>query len=123
MRHTEFKNIYVVGDCNANSMPKLGHIAVLQADVAASSFIRTINGRGSVLKFRPEIFCIMNRGGTTATLILSDTLYGGKKDITLNGPIAHMMKWGFDMYSFYTRGKMPPEMLQKSLETMLKTFK
>jgi sulfide:quinone oxidoreductase len=123
MLHTNFKNIYVVGDCNANSMPKLGHIAVLQADVAASSLIKTINGRGSVLKFNPEIFCIMNRGGTAATLILSDTLFGGNKDITLNGPMAHMMKWGFDMYSYYTRGKMPPELLQASLETMLKTFK
>jgi sulfide:quinone oxidoreductase len=55
-------------------------------------------------------------------LILSDTLYGGNIDRTLNGPIAHLMKWGFDTYSYYTRGKLPPELLQKSLEIMLKEF-
>ncbi len=122
MRHPLHQNIFVVGDCNANSMPKLGHIATLQADVAASSFANEITGKGSVIKFKPEVFCIMNRGGVEATLILSDTLFGGKVDKTLNGPIAHLMKWGFDTYSYYTRGKLPPELLQKSLETMLKEF-
>ena len=122
MRHPVHQNIFVVGDCNANSMPKLGHIATIQADVAASSLAKEITGKGQVIEFKPEIFCIMNRGGTEATLILSDTLYGGNIDRTLNGPIAHLMKWGFDTYSYYTRGKLPPELLQKSLEIMLKEF-
>jgi sulfide:quinone oxidoreductase len=122
MRHPVYQNIFVVGDCNSNSMPKLGHIATLQADVAASSFIKEVTGKGLVIKFKPEVFCIMNRGGTEATLILSDTLYGGRVDRTLNGPIAHLMKWGFDIYSYYTRGKLPPELVQKSLERMLKEF-
>ena len=103
-------------------MPKLGHIATIQADVAASSFAKEITGKGQVIEFKPEIFCIMNRGGTEATLILSDTLYGGNIDRTMNGPIAHLMKWGFDAYSYYTRGKLPPEFVQKSLERMLKEF-
>jgi sulfide:quinone oxidoreductase len=123
MRHPVYKNIFVVGDCNANSMPKLGHIATIQADVAASSFIKEITGEGEVMEFKPEVFCIMNRGGSEATLILSDTLFGGKVDITLNGPLAHIMKWGFDVYSYYTRGKLPPEFIQNSLEKMLKEFK
>ena len=122
MRHPVHQNIFVVGDCNANSMPKLGHIATIQADVAVSSLATEITGKGQVIKFKPEVFCIMNRGGTEATLILSDTLYGGRIDRTLNGPIAHFMKWGFDVYSYYTRGKLPPELLQKSLERMLKEF-
>ena len=122
MRHPVYQNIFVVGDCNSNSMPKLGHIATIQADVAASSFIKEVTGKGLVIKFKPEVFCIMNRGGTEATLILSDTLYGGRVDRTLNGPIAHLMKWGFDIYSYYTRGKLPPELLQKSLERILKEF-
>ena len=120
MRHPVYQNIFVVGDCNSNSMPKLGHIATIQADVAASSLAKEITGKGEIIKFKPEVFCIMNRGGTEATLILSDTLYGGKVDRALNGPIAHLMKWGFDTYSYYTRGKLPPELLQKSLDIMLK---
>ncbi len=123
MRHPIYQNIFVVGDCNANSMPKLGHIATMQADVAASSFIKEISGKGSVIEFKPEVFCIMNRGGTEATLILSDTLFGGKVDRTLDGPLAHLMKWGFDTYSYYTRGKLPPDLVQNTMEKMLEELK
>ena len=42
MRHPQHHNIFVVGDCNTLSMPKLGHIAVLQADVAVSSLMKEI---------------------------------------------------------------------------------
>ncbi len=123
MRHTQYKNIFAVGDINAIAMPKLGHIAVMQGQVAASAIAKEINGKGEVLPFKPEVFCIMNRGGIEATMILSDYLYGGKTDITLEGPIAHMMKWGFDDYYFYTKGHMPPEFMQNGLEAFLKTLK
>lgn len=120
MRHPQHHNIFVVGDCNTLSMPKLGHIAVLQADVAVSSLMKEINGNGEIIEFKPEIFCIMNRGGVEATLILSNTLFGGHVDKTVNGPLAHLMKWGFDSYSYYTHGKLPPELLQSTMEKMLK---
>ncbi|MEM0156939.1 MAG: FAD-dependent oxidoreductase [Thermoplasmataceae archaeon] len=123
MRVPEFSNIFVVGDTNANSMPKLGHIATMQADVAASSLVRELTGRGDVKELRPEIFCIMNRGGSDATLILSDAIFGGKTDLTIDGPVAHTMKIGFDSYYYYTRGHMPPEFLQSSLEKFLKSLK
>ncbi len=123
MRSIKFKNVFVVGDSNANSMPKLGHIAIMQADVAFSSFANELLHSGPIKEFKPEIFCIMNRGGSEATLILSDTLYGGTTDLTVDGPIAHTMKWGFDSYYYYTKGHMPPEMLQSPLERFLKLVK
>lgn len=123
MRHTEYKNIFAVGDINAISMPKLGHIAVMQGQVASSTILKDINGNGEILPYKPEVFCIMNRGGIDATMILSDYLYGGKTDITLNGPIAHMMKWGFDDFYFYTKGHMPPELMQNGMKKLLETLK
>lgn len=123
MRHTQHKNIFAVGDINAISMPKLGHIAVMQGQIAASAIAKEINGKGEILPFKPEVFCIMNRGGIEATMILSDYLYGGKMDITLDGPIAHLMKWGFDDYYFYTKGHMPPELMQNGLKDFLQILK
>ncbi len=123
MRVPGFSNIFVVGDTNSNSMPKLGHIATMQADVAASSLAKELTGSGYVRELKPEIFCIMNRGGSEATLILSDTIFGGKTDMTLDGPVAHTMKIGFDSYYYYTRGHMPPEFLQSSLEKFLKSMR
>ncbi len=123
MRHAQYKNIFVVGDINAISMPKLGHIAVMQGQIAASAISKDVSGKGDILPFNPEVFCIMNRGGIEATMILSNYLYGGKTDITLDGPIAHMMKWGFDDYYFYTKGHMPPEFMQNGLEKFLQILK
>jgi sulfide:quinone oxidoreductase len=122
MRHLDHENIYAAGDATALAMPKLGHIAVMQADIAAAALIRAITGQGEVPAYRPEIFCIMNQGGAEALLILSDTLYGGKRDIALRGPIAHAMKWGFDSYYFYTRGNMPPDMANTAIEALLERW-
>ncbi|MDG6925756.1 MAG: FAD-dependent oxidoreductase [Nitrososphaerota archaeon] len=123
MRHLSHQNIFAAGDATSLSMPKLGHIAIMQADIAAASLVRDLTGEGEIPAFQPEIFCVMNRGGTEATLILSDYLFGGKTDLALDGPAAHLMKWGFDSYYFYTKGHMPPDALQHGIEGVLGVFK
>ncbi len=74
MRHVDYANIFAAGDVNALAMPKLGHIAVHQADIASAAIRREVTGTGEIPPYKPEIFCIMNRGGDEATLILSDYL-------------------------------------------------
>lgn len=120
MRHTSYRNIFVAGDVNADSMPKLGHIAIIQADIAAAAIKKDITGSGDIQKFSPEIFCIMNRGDSGATVILSDSLFGGNRDIAYSGKMASMFKWGFDGYYFYTHGHMPPDAMQKPVEWLVK---
>ena len=123
MRHKIYRDIFVVGDVNADSMPKLGHIAIMQADVAAAAIIKEMTNHGEVPKPKPEIFCIMNRGSDGATVILSDTLFGGHRDIAYSGRLASTFKWGFDSYYFYTHGHMPPEIFQEPVEWLVKLLK
>jgi len=120
MRHLDFSNVHAAGDGAALSMPKLGHIAVMQADVAAAAIRRDVTGEGDVPPLTPEVFCIANRGGAQATLIYSDTLFGGSTDLTVDGPAAHFMKWGFDSYYFHTAGRLPPDMATEGLEMLLR---
>jgi sulfide:quinone oxidoreductase len=120
MRHLDFDRIYAAGDGTSLSMPKLGHIAVMQADVAAASLVRDLTGVGTIPQHHPEVFCIANRGGEEATLIYSDTLFGGSIDLTLDGPVAHLMKWGFDEYYFHTAGHLPPDLATDGLEHVLR---
>lgn len=119
MRHPTYRNVYAVGDINAKSMPKLGHIAVIQAQIAAASILHDVTGKGEIPPFKPEIFCIMDRGGHQATLILSDHMYGGSRDFTFSGPLVHLMKWSFDTYYYYTRGHLPPDFMQQGLSTII----
>lgn len=120
MRHLDFDQVYAAGDGTALAMPKLGHIAVIQADVAAAAIRHDLTGTGDIPPYRPEVFCIANRGGAQATLIYSDTLFGGSIDLTVDGPAAHFMKWGFDGYYFHTQGHLPPDLATEGLEMLLR---
>ncbi len=122
MRHTEHPDIFSAGDVSALSMPKLGHIAILQADIAAAAIRRELGEDVDVPDFSPEIFCIMNQGGSDATLILSDTLFGGDTDIAWSSPAAHLFKWSFDSYYSFTHGHMPPEAVQRPFVAALRRF-
>lgn len=112
-------NIFVAGDVSAFSMPKLGHIAVHQADIAVAGLEKVLGEKTEIPPYRPEVFCIMNRGGRDATLILSDTIYGGERDVAKSGPIALFMKWSFDSWGYHTHGHLPPDLFQEALEKFL----
>jgi len=122
MKHLDYDNIYAVGDINALAQPKLGHIAIHQADIAISAIIKKVTGKGEIIKFNPSVFCIMNMGGSEATLIYSDDLYHGENDLAFHSPMSKMMKWGFDNYYYYTQGHMPPDFSMKGLEKFLSLF-
>ncbi len=122
MRHPDHPEIFGIGDSSALAMPKLGHIAILQADIAAAAIRRELGEEVDVPEFSPEIFCIMNQGGADATLILSDTLFGGETDIAWSSPAAHLFKWSFDSYYSFTHGHMPPEAVQRPFVAALRKF-
>ena len=115
MRHLDFKNIFAAGDATALSVPKLGHIAVIQADIAAKTIALDLGKKVKIPAFDPAILCVMERSNMQATMIYSNVLYGGKLDKTLNGLLAYIMKWGFDFYYNVTRGNMPPSFFEKLL--------
>lgn len=105
------------------AQPKLGHIAIHQADIAISTILKEITGKGEVVPFKPSVFCIMNMGGVDAILIYSDNLYNGKNDLAFHSSLSHMMKWGFDSYYYYTQGHMPPNFSMNGIEKFLALFK
>jgi len=123
MKHLDYDNIYAIGDINALAQPKLGHISVHQADIAASAILKEITGEGEIIKFEPRVFCIMNMGGSEASLIYSDVLYGGPNDLIFHSPLARIMKWSFDTYFYFTHGHMLPDFAEKGLEKILQMFK
>jgi len=115
MRHLDFKNIFGAGDANALSVPKLGHIAVIQGEIVAKTIASDFGKKVNIPEYKPAILCIMERSDMQATMIYSNVLYGGKLDETLDGPMAFMMKWSFDFYYNFTIGHMPPNFAEKLL--------
>jgi sulfide:quinone oxidoreductase len=108
MRHLEYRDIYAAGDITSLAQPKLGHISIIQAGVAANTFLKDIGEVDAKPPKDLSVFCIMNMGGVEATLINDNTLFGGSTSIAFHSPISRMMKWAFDNELYYTKGHMPP---------------
>jgi sulfide:quinone oxidoreductase len=59
MRHLDYKNIFGAGDLNAITMPKLGHLAVMQADIVTAQLLKEVGENVTIPEYKPEIICIM----------------------------------------------------------------
>lgn len=63
MRVTGHERIYAVGDCVSFSGPKMGHMAVQQARVAASNLAAEIEGRKPDAEYLHELRFVIEAGG------------------------------------------------------------
>jgi len=120
MRHLDYENIFAAGDITALAQPKLGHVAIIQGAIAAASLMKELGEDVAIPPHELEVFCIMNMGGHEATLIASDVLYGGTRDIAFYSPIAKMMKWSFDNYLYFNKGHMPPDFALEMTDKLVK---
>jgi sulfide:quinone oxidoreductase len=78
MRVTGADRMYAVGDCVNFSGPKMGHMAVRQAEVAAANLAAEIEGREPVAHYEHEMRLVIDEGGR-------DSIYL-HKDIWANEP-------------------------------------
>lgn len=118
-RHLDYDTIFAVGDIAARTQPKIGHLAVDQGILVASVLRQAITGAGPLAAYHPEVFCIMNMG-STALIIRSNVLWGGEMDLSYYGHLSHALKTAFDEYTLRFKGKMPPEITTKLLNSYLK---
>lgn len=68
MRVEEVERMYAVGDCVGFNGPKMGHMAVLQAEVAAANVLAEIEGREPQAEYNHEVKYVIDEGG-------SDSIY------------------------------------------------
>jgi sulfide:quinone oxidoreductase len=90
------RNIYAVGDCIGNPGPKQGHLALMQATVAAEHVAWRINRRGSVRAYLPEFRCVMDQGGGNGLYLYSQYMSDGDVVEIQMGPEPYASKIRFD---------------------------
>jgi sulfide:quinone oxidoreductase len=72
------ERIYAVGDCTNFDGPKMGHMAVRQAEVAAANLVAEIGGRAPLSRYQHELRFVIDEIG-------SDSLYV-RKDLATDEP-------------------------------------
>ena len=72
MRVTGHERIYAAGDCVSFSGPKMGHMAVRQAEVAATNLIAEIEGRERNANYIHEMRFVIDDAGTDGLYLHKD---------------------------------------------------
>ncbi len=125
MRHLDFDNIFAAWDVNANTMPKLGHLAIKQADIVSATILKDMGEDIEIPEYRPEVLCIMKMGGKEAGAVWTDIAFPHENKENIDAVWHWMQIWRLkDMFDWYykTFHKMPPHLGEKIFKWMIKTF-
>ena len=76
MRVSGHERIYAAGDCVSFSGPKMGHMAVRQAEVAAANLAAEIAGRERVFNYIHEMKFVIDEAGSDALYLHKDIWTG-----------------------------------------------
>ncbi len=72
MRVLGAERMYAVGDCVNFSGPKLGHMAVHQAEVAAANLVANLRGLDPVARYDHEMMMVIEEGGAESIYVHKD---------------------------------------------------
>ncbi len=103
-RKSENYNVYAVGDAAAIPGPKQGHLALMQAGVAAAHIAWRINGKGEVPSYLPEFKCVMYLGGGRGLYMYSQWMSDGDVEVAKASRQAELSKIEFEKLFFARRG-------------------
>ncbi len=81
MRVRGVDGMYAVGDCVNFSGPKLGHMAVMQAEVAAHNLVSELKGAEPNKQYRHEITMIIDEGGSHSIFLQKHSLEEDKGNV------------------------------------------
>ncbi len=104
--HREWPNIYGVGDISSSALPKLGHIAMMQARTAVHHFY-ALQRHGTPAPFRPYVLHVLWLGHGKGMLTISNWLYGGGRELMHVGVSSGLAKAAFDYGYKVFSGWMP----------------
>lgn len=102
--NSKHRNIYAVGDCVGAAGPKQGHLALMQAQIAAAHIAWRIRKGGAVPAYLPEFKCVMDNGGGTATYLYSQFMSDGDVVIIEHGRAPYLSKIKFEKLFFDKKG-------------------
>lgn len=97
---------------------------MMQADIATSALMKEITGNGEVLKYTPEVYCIMNMGGGEAGCVYSNIYFEPEtgKDIVWHSSYNANWKKFLDSYMLYGKGRIPPRWAERLFKKMMVKF-
>jgi NADH dehydrogenase FAD-containing subunit len=97
MRVRDVDRMYAIGDCVNFEGPKMGHMAVLQAEVAVANLVAEIEGRKPETKYEHELMFIIDEGGENS-IYFHKNLWDTDEPVIHRGRFWHWAKKVHERY-------------------------
>ncbi len=108
MRNPEFKNIFAVGDAASITVPKIGSLGHMEAEVLAKTLANDLDiNVGELTPLDFELLCMGDMGGIKGFYMHTNEWWGGKESHLEMGLTPYVLKMGFKKMYYTLGGKVP----------------
>ncbi|HTI60088.1 NAD(P)/FAD-dependent oxidoreductase [Mucilaginibacter sp.] len=108
MRNPDYPNIFAVGDAASITVPKIGSLGHMEAEVLADTLGRELGAfKGEVKPVEFEILCMGDMGGIKGFYMRTNEWWGGTESHLEMGITPHALKMGFKQMYYTLGGKIP----------------
>ncbi len=110
MRNPDYPEVFAVGDAASVTVPKLGSLGHLEAEVLAKVIGKEVGGyepKDSIDPLKFKLICMGDMGDHKGFYMHTDEWWGGDTSILKMGYTPHMLKMGFKTMYYTLGGKIP----------------
>jgi sulfide:quinone oxidoreductase len=108
MRNPDYKNIFAVGNAASITVPKIGSLGHMEAEVLANTLAKELGVIiGEVKPMEFELLCMGDMGGIKGFYMRTNEWWGGKESHLEMGITPYALKMGFKQMYYTLGGKIP----------------
>jgi sulfide:quinone oxidoreductase len=108
MRNPDYKNIFAVGDAASITVPKIGSLGHMEAEVLANTLGKELGLiEGDIKPMEFELLCMGDMGGIKGFYMRTNEWWGGKESHLEMGVTPYVLKMGFKQMYYTLGGKIP----------------
>ncbi|NLR58171.1 FAD-dependent oxidoreductase [Chitinophaga polysaccharea] len=108
MRNPVYQNIFAVGDAASITVPKIGSLGHMEAEILAHSLAKDLGAIKEEIKpMAFELLCMGDMGGIKGFYMRTNEWWGGKESHLEMGITPYALKMGFKQMYYTLGGKIP----------------
>ena len=107
MRNPDFPEIFAVGDAASLTVPKLGAIGHMEAEIVAEMISNEAGEKYDVQPLSPMVICFGDMGSHKGFYMHTNEWWGGDISVLKMGYIPYFLKMGFKNMYYTLGGKVP----------------
>ncbi|HVS92040.1 MAG TPA: FAD-dependent oxidoreductase [Mucilaginibacter sp.] len=108
MRNPDYRNIFAVGDAASITVPKIGSLGHMEAEVLSQTLAAELGAFADEIKpLAFEILCMGDMGGIKGFYMRTNEWWGGKESHLEMGVTPYLLKMSFKQMYYTLGGKIP----------------